>query len=210
MKTTTTTKTNSSLTKRIKEDMCAVIRIGRLANALAFAKRAHRDAVIHPTSVRKRQTQQATYLLCGYLHAARLLVNDLTPRYGLTPEFSDLILFNAMTGQYRELLAEFDCSPSFHQESSPHRDIELLEIQLFDTNSLSAACHSSSDINYLHYPSITAFDLTTCIWNLKQEFNREQFFEFLRVQMLFLTERFLTAANHFIDETTQKIEKAKA
>jgi hypothetical protein len=207
-KETTTKITKVQSPESIKEDLCAVIRMGRLANAVAFAKRAHRDAVIHPLQIRRRQIHQSTFLLAGYLYEAMQLIEDLTPKYALSPAFSDLLLFKSiMDRKYRDILTEFNFSPAYHQDIRSDRKLDELDPDKFDLSALSAACYSSEDIAFLHYPVIYKFYTARIAEGMSDRYNREQFILFLKVDVIFCAERFLTAAGDFVRRTTRKLER---
>jgi hypothetical protein len=159
MKTITKTKTTKTQSpESIKEIICAVIRVGRLANAVAFAKRAHRDAVIHPSQIRRRQIHQSTFLMAGYLYEAMQLIQDLTPKFGLAPHSLIFCCSKSIMDQkYREIITEFNFSPAFHQDIRSDRKLDELNPETFDLNALSVSCDASEEIAFLHYPVIYKF-----------------------------------------------------
>ena len=90
----------------------ATLRIARLVNALTFCELAkqcrHED--INYTHFQRNYT---IWLMGGYLYEAVHLVDDLSANFGTSYHFRELMRFAASMRPYRELLAEFNCSPGF-------------------------------------------------------------------------------------------------
>src|SRR5688572_16842520 len=103
MKTTTTKTSRLNLTKTQTEDLCAMIRLGRLANVIAFTRRAYLDAENLNPRLKDRQFVQGTFLLGGYLYEANYLLKDLRDAYGMQPYFADLLVLSAVLNQRHEI-----------------------------------------------------------------------------------------------------------
>ncbi len=198
MKTQTTITTLRTKTTRQQE--AAIVRVGRLANAIAFAKFAYQGNYDHlDECTRRRQVYQAMYLLGGYLFEAMRLVDELTKRYGNNPYFAELLVFGAATAKYREIFTEFIFSPGFHLESTAKATEDALERQELALNSVLACCTLEPDDTYFH--SVFAFDTQRLVEALEKNYSYEQLYEFTIIEMPQIAERFLAGASQFIEGT---------
>ena len=205
-----TTKTSlSKLTKTETEDLCAMIRVGRLANVIAFTRRAYLDADNLNKRLRDRQQVQATILLAGYLYEANYMLAELREPYGMTAYFSDLLVLSNVLSQFHEILTTFSFSPAFHQDWQPQRTLADLERSQIDIESLRMDCYLGHNPGHLHFRQIMMFDLDNCHDVLLDKFSVGKLCGFLASDLHELSDGFLRGANSFIDGLTKKMLAGK-
>lgn len=206
-------KTQSTITtprtRRVRQDEAAIVRIGRLANAIAFAKYAYTEKYRDEDEMtRRRQVYQSMYLLGGYLFEAMRLVDELSTRYGNRPYFAELLVFGAATAKDREIFTEFIFSPGFHLESSAKATEDALNTQELELNSVLACC-SYSEENEAYFHSVFAFDTQRLVEALEKNYSYEQLYEFTLSTMPQIAERFLDGASQFIKGVAEQVSKTR-
>src|SRR4030095_6412799 len=201
----TTTKTKTSYSKQTKEDLWAMIRVARLANVIAFTERAYLDAKFHDRGVKRRQFQQATFLLGGYIYEAVQLLNELKAKYTNAPFFSEFLVFLSKLRADCDILVEFSYSPAFHQDWRSSKTLEALDWRELDLCSLAASCltegYQPSDT---YFPVTHQFDSDSIIESFKGNVPTDELNNFARYELHKLAERFLCGATEFIDGMSEK------
>jgi hypothetical protein len=217
MNTYTKTKTKklppitslNDLNKTEREDLCAMIRIGRLANVIAFTRRAYLDAENLSRRLSDRQKTQATFLLGGYLYEANYLLNDLREPYGMTAYFSDLLILSGFLNARDEILTAFSFSPAFHQDWQPKRTMDELSRNTPCIDSLGMDCYLGHNPGHVHFRQVLNFDLHNVVDDLLAKYKVEELSTFMADELHELSDAFLRGANSFINGLTKKMLRTR-
>src|SRR5690606_8003602 len=89
--------------KNLHRLLTEMVRVGRIANSLAFAEPAYLHASRLPKHLRQQQLHHAALLLGGYLYEGIQLIDELMPEYGTAPAFSRRMDFAAKSRPHREV-----------------------------------------------------------------------------------------------------------
>jgi hypothetical protein len=215
MKTTTkktiTTKTKPPITslndlnKTEQEDLCAMVRIGRLANVIAFTRRAFLDADNLNRRLKDRQQLQGTFLLGGYLYEVSCMLRDMLEPYGMQAYFSDLLILKDFLQKRHEILTAFNFSPAFHQDWQASRTLRDLEKNTICVASLQLDCYLGENPGHLHFRQVIDFDTHNVIDDLLGPYDVEQLTSFMADEIHELSDAFLRGANSFIDGLSKKL-----
>jgi hypothetical protein len=192
-------KTKKNLTRADQDDLSAIVRIGRLANAIAFADFILLNSSDLPIMVQRRQVCQAVFLLGGYLYEAVHLVDELLPRYGNLPGFADLLIFRSAMNRHRDLLNEIAFSPGSHMESTDAKTKAMLDRHELDLCSLTAGCCIAPDEGiWLH--AVFALDVEPIL-----EAHGKEVFASIDEAFPLAAKNFSTAATRFIESLAYKL-----
>jgi hypothetical protein len=205
MKNTTTKTSQTTLNKTQREDLCAMVRIGRLANVIAFTRRAYLDADNLNRRLCDRQKSQATFLLGGYLYEANYLLNDLREPYGMQAYFGDLLILTGFLNARHEILTAFSFSPAFHQDWQPKRTLEDLDKNTLDVESLNLDCYLGHNPDHLHFRQVLTFDTNNWMDQLLGKYDTDELCTFIADELHELSDAFLRGANAFIQGLSKKM-----
>jgi len=185
-------------------DTTAMIRLARLSNAIAFSMLAMSDNDRHPEAVKVRQTHHATFLLGGYLYEAAKVIEDLKPQYCRRVSFSDLwYLHNDLVNNH-DVLAEMNFNIGYHHEADDRSTRKVLAKMELPLTELKRSAYATPHA-MTYYP--TAYDVDTkALFNsLSNRMSKDEVSKFVVHDLARIAERFLTASEKFIKETSRQL-----
>lgn len=186
------------------EDLSAVVRVARVANALSFADRATITGQL-PQHIAQRQQQQATFVIGGYLYDAIHLADELAETYAPMICFEGLLAFVMNAKKYRNIVAEFNFNPAFTLDWSGGVTREAVEEHYIDLESIEANCHRR-ELGHVYFPAIHSLDQTILAEKLAKEITEEGLVDFVREVMPLLTFLFVDGAVEFVAGICRKLE----
>lgn len=187
------------------DDLAAIVKIARLANALAFAQRAYLDAVHHPTHIRRRQLHQATFLIGATLYRALRESAMASHLYGDRNYFSGLKDFIKRTREYEPVLKRLAESPAVTFETDAEATYPMLEQYFLDVADVSACCERWEP-GHLYFPAVHALDTEHFADDVAHILNGDQLYDFVKTMLSSLSDRFLSGSKQFLAGLARKAE----
>jgi len=188
-----------------EDDLAAIVRIARLANALAFAQRAYLDAVHHPAHIRQRQMHHATFLIGATLYRALRDARLTGYTYGGRNYFAGLEDFINRTREYEPVLRRLAESPAVTLETDADATYPLLQRYFLDVQSVSACCERWEP-GHVYFPAVQAVDTECFADDVADKLDADQLYDFTKTMLGKMCSRFLKGAQQFLAGLSRKAE----
>ena len=191
------------------ENNTAVIRVARLANAIAFAERAYLDGLRDPKHVRARQTKHAMFLLGGYLYEAIHLVDQLADRYGRLQCFGRLMYFSALSRKAREIVAEFNFNPAFSLDWGGGTTKQQVGEDPIDVLDMQRQCHRCEQ-GHVFFPNVYKLDFDWLAKATEKTVSKADLSDTIKHDFPQLVQAYLQGAVEFVNIMTRTAMSVRA
>lgn len=188
--------TNENRTIQHTEEVAAIIRLGRVANALAFASYSPDKELHISAEVRQRQFVFGSFLTAGYLLEAVRLIDNLAAKYSDVPEFEGLMTVALKVRDWSELLGEFYRNPCFTMD--PDGDITIAAVGQCYADIDGILASSQRGYSYEYHHAVSKFDLDVLALKLGSRMSREGVNAFVQLELPQMVRDFHAAARTFI------------
>ncbi len=186
-------------------DFVAMVKIGRLVNAVSFGLEVLHVSRDCKTPVEKRQYYRALFLLGGYLHEGMELVASLFTRFQTEPFFQDLrkLRFDESNKVQRKMLKVIRNSVAFHldhDDKSTRSTLANLKIHRYDL--MSAETNTFGDF---YFDLADTVDLNYLIDVLKEERTEPATLELIFKTVSEMMVEFLRGGHTFLTGLAEKM-----
>lgn len=188
------------------EDFLAIVKVGRLVNAVAFGMQALHDYVDNNSPVGKRQRNRATFITGGYLYEGLELVASLRRHYHMEKYFDELkhLTYSEEYILERRILKEMRNIAAFHLDSddkstrSAMANLKLTKYEL--------ASGETSRIADFYFNFADTVDLNRIIDVIKRDESEEEVVQYISRTLTTFMPRFIRGGHDFLEGLSIKIK----